>query len=153
MRRMLFALAVPALALSANAAVTIESAWVRATVPGQSASGAYMTLRSSTDVVLTGVSTPVAGMAELHQMTLEGGVMKMRALPRLPLPAGKAVELKSGGYHIMLMDLKRPLNRGDTVPLTLSVEGPGRKTEKVEVKAEVRDLTAMPAEEHMHHPH
>jgi copper(I)-binding protein len=138
-------------AASASAAVSVESAWVRATVPGQTASGAFMRLRSSVNVVLVSVSTPAAGMADLHQMSLEGGVMKMRALTRLPLPAGKTVELKSGGYHIMLLDLKHPLNKGDRVPLILGFEGGDRKIQKLEVQAEVRDLTAMPAEGHQHH--
>ena len=147
--RMFIASMLLAASLNVTAAVTVESPWVRATVPGQSATGAYMVLRSSEDAVLTGVMTPVAGVADVHQMTLEGGVMKMRTIQRLALPAGKSVELKSGGYHIMIMDMKRPLSVGDIVPLTLSIEGGGR-TQKVEVKAEVRALGDV-AEGHHHH--
>lgn len=136
-----------------QAGVTVESAWVRATVPGQATTGAYMSLRSSEAATLVGVASPVAAVADLHQMTLEGGVMKMRALPRLVLPAGKAVELKPGSYHIMLMDLKRPLSAGEGVPLTLRIETVGGRTKNVEVQAEVRGLAAMPVEGHQHHHH
>lgn len=139
--------------LTVQAGVTVESAWVRATVPGQAATGAYLSLRSSGSAALVGVSSPVAAVADLHQMTLEGGVMKMRALPRLVLPAGKAVELKPGGYHIMLMDLKRPMVAGESVPLTLRIESAEGRTESIEVKAEVRALAAMPAEGRQHHHH
>jgi len=85
-------------------------------------------------------------------MKMDGGVMKMRAIPRLELPAGKPVQLGPGGYHVMLINLKQPLKKGDTVPLALQVEGPDKKIEVVEVKAEVRDLTAStpPASEHKH---
>ena len=153
MRRVVLAFALLGGCVSVSAAVTVESAWVRATVPGQTASGAYMKLRSSDNAALVKIATPTAGVADLHQMSLEGGVMKMRPLTRLPLPAGKTVELKSGGYHIMLMDLKRPLSKGDHVPMILSIEGGDGKTQKLEVQAEVRDLTAMPGEDHQQHHH
>lgn len=153
MHRIVLAFALLGGCASLSAAVTVESAWVRATVPGQTASGAYMKLRSSDNAALVKIATPAAGVADLHQMSLEGGVMKMRPLTRLPLPAGKTVELKSGGYHIMLMDLKRPLIRGDHVPMTLSIVGGDGKAQMVEVQAEVRDLTAMSVEEHQHHHH
>jgi copper(I)-binding protein/uncharacterized protein YcnI len=99
--------------------VQVKDAWVRPTVAGQKSSGAYMKLTAKTTQRLVGISTPVAGVAEVHEMKMEGDVMKMRALPTLDLPAGKTVELKSGGYHVMLMDLKQPLAAGGTVPLTL----------------------------------
>ena len=99
--------------------VEVRDAWVRSTVPGQKGTGAFMTLTAKDGTRLVGVSTPVAGVAEVHEMKLEGDVMKMRALPGLDLPAGKAVELKPGGYHLMLMDLKQPLARGVDVPVTL----------------------------------
>ena len=133
------------------AGVIVESPWVRGTVEGQQTSGAFMTLRTTSDIAIVGVATPVAGMAEIHEMKLEGGVMKMRAAPRLSLSAGQTIALKPGGYHIMLMGLKRPLKTGDIVPITLKVEGAGRKIESVTVKAEVRDLTAMPPEHEHHH--
>jgi hypothetical protein len=83
----------------------------------------------------------VAGIVEIHEMAMEGNVMKMRALPAgLDLPAGKSVELKPGGYHVMLMDLKKELKAGDTVPVTLVIEGADKKRETVEIKAPVRAL-------------
>lgn len=137
----------------AMADVSVKDSWVRGTVAGQSATGAFMELKSTEDATLVGASSTVAGVVEVHEMTMDNGVMKMRALPRLTLPAGKPVALKPGGYHIMLMDLKQPLKKGDSVPLTLKLEGKDKKSSTLEVKAEVRDLTAtsgMPAMDHKH---
>ena len=100
--------------------VQVSAAWIRATVPGQSGSGAFMRLTSKNATRLVGVSTPVAGVAELHEMKMQGDVMKMNEVPGgLELPAGKTVELKSGGYHVMLMDLKKTLTKDSVVPMTL----------------------------------
>lgn len=105
---------------AAAQSVEVSHAWARATVQGQKATGAFMTLTSATPVRLVGASSPVAGVVEVHEMKMEGDVMKMRALAGgLDLPAGKAVELKPGGYHVMLMDLKLPLQKDTTLPLTL----------------------------------
>ena len=122
--------------------LTVTGPWVRGTVAGQSATGAFMELSSKADAVLVSASSPVAGVVEVHEMKMDDGVMRMRMLPKLDLPAGKTVQLKPGSYHIMLMDLKQPLKKGDMVPLTLQVEGKDKKRETIEVKAEVRDLTA-----------
>ncbi len=100
--------------------VDIKNAWIRASVQGQSATGAFMTLTSREDTRLVGVVSPAAGVAEVHEMKVDNGIMKMRAVEGgLALPAGKAVELKPGGYHVMLMDLKAALPKGSTVPMTL----------------------------------
>jgi periplasmic copper chaperone A len=104
---------------TASAAVQVSAPWVRATVPGQGGSGAFMTLTARTATRLVGVSSPVAGIAEVHEMKMDGNVMKMGPVAGIDLPAGKAVELKSGGYHVMLMDLKRTLASGASVPLAL----------------------------------
>ena len=101
------------------AKVDVKDAWVRSTVPGQKGTGAFMKITARDGAKLVGVSSPVAGVGEVHEMKMEGDVMKMRALPSLDLPAGKVVEFKSGGYHIMLMDLKQPLPKDSKVPLTL----------------------------------
>lgn len=101
------------------APVKVDAAWARATVQGQQGTGAFMNLTATQATRLVSVSTPVAGVAELHEMTMEGDVMKMRAVPGLDLPAGKTVQLKPGSYHLMLMDLKRPLAKDSSVPLTL----------------------------------
>ena len=105
---------------SAWAQVKVDKAWARATVQGQQATGAFMTLTATQATQLVAVSTPVAGVAEIHEMKMDAGVMKMRALPALNLPAQQAVELKPGGFHLMLMDLKAPLSKDASVALTLT---------------------------------
>jgi periplasmic copper chaperone A len=125
----------------AHAEVTVKEPWVRATIAQQKATGAFMTLTSSGDAKLISVSSPVAGVVEVHEMAMEGDVMRMRAVSDLSLPAGKAVDLKPGGYHVMLMGLKQPLKAGDTVPVTLVVEGKDQKRETIEVQAPVRALS------------
>jgi copper(I)-binding protein len=102
--------------------VEASGAWVRAAVPGQSGTGAFMKLTAQAPLKLVGVSTPVAGVAEVHEMKLEGDTMKMRGVPALDLPARQAVELKPGGYHVMLMDLQQPIRAGGSIPLTLTFE-------------------------------
>ena len=126
----------------AVAQVTVADPWVRAVVAGQMATGAFMRLTAATDAALVDAASPVARIVEIHEMKMEGGVMKMSSVDRLPLPAGKAVELKPGGYHVMLMDLVAPLKEGDTVPITLTVADKAGRTQKVEVRAAVRPLTA-----------
>ena len=98
--------------------VRVNNAWVRATVAGQQGTGAFMTMTAKTSTRLVAVTSALAGVAEVHEMKVEGDVMKMRAVPVLDLPAGKSVQLKPGGYHLMLMDLKQPLTVGSTVPVT-----------------------------------
>lgn len=99
--------------------VEVHNAWVRATVKGQQGTGAFMSLTAKDGAQLVGVSTPVAGVAEIHEMKMDGDVMKMRAMPSLVLPAGKTVELKPGGIHLMLMDLKQAIAKDSKVPLSL----------------------------------
>ena len=130
------------LAASAQAQVSVSGAWARGTVEGQRATGAFMQLRSADGAALVGAESPVAGVVEIHEMRMEGNVMRMRAVPKLELPAGQAVDLKPGGYHIMLMNLKAPLKSGEVVPIRLKLRGKDGKSEEVEVQAEVRDLTA-----------
>lgn len=121
---------------------TVAGAWIRATVPGQSGSGAFMTLTAKTTSRLVAVSTPAAGVAEVHEMKMDGDIMRMRAVAGgVELPAGKPVELKSGGFHVMLMDLKQPLVNGSTVPLTLTLRDAKGAESKVELQVPV-SLTA-----------
>ena len=124
---------------AAPPAVEVTDAWVRATVPGQPVAGAYLTIRSAQAAKLVGVKSPVAKSAEIHSMSDEGGVMRMRKLDALALPAGEPVELKSGGNHIMLLEIKRQLKPGEKIPLTLIVEQGGKK-KAVAVEAEVREV-------------
>jgi copper(I)-binding protein len=125
---------------SATAQVAVSDAWVRGTVAGQMGTGAFMRLTSSADTTLIGVASPAAKVVELHQMQMEGSMMKMSAIARLPLPAGKVVELQPRGYHVMLMDLARPLKEGDIVPLSLTFEDKAGKKQTIDVKATVRAL-------------
>ena len=139
MQRTLATLALSALLTApALAQVAVKDAWVRATVAGQKATGAFMQIADPAGGRLVGASAGVAGVVELHEMSMEGTTMKMRAIPAIDLPAGKPVDLKPGGLHVMLMDLKEPLSPGDSVALTLVVEGKDRKRETIEVKATVR---------------
>jgi copper(I)-binding protein len=141
MKRILFASILSlAAASTALAQVSVKDPWVRATVPAQKATGAFMELSAAQGALLVEARSPVAGVVEIHEMAMVDNVMKMRAIPGLDLPAGKAVELKPGGYHVMLMDLKGQVKEGQSVPLTLVVEGRDKKRQTVEVKAEVRAL-------------
>ena len=147
--------AVAALAMlpaTSNAAdaVKITNAWVRAPVPGQPTAAAYLDLTSDRNLAVVAVGSPVAGRVEMHSTTMDGGIMRMRALPRIDLPAGKTVKLTPGGCVLMMLDLKQPMKTGDTVPLVLSLQpkGAGQSSlTTVTVQAEVR--AAAPAE-HQH---
>jgi copper(I)-binding protein len=142
MKRIALTLAALALGAAAHAQVSVRDAWVRATVPQQKATGAFMQIVSAQDARLVEAKSPVAGIVEIHEMAMVDQVMKMRAVPGLALPAGKAVELKPGGYHVMLMDLKGQVKDGDQVPLTLVVEGKDGKRQTLELKVTARPLNA-----------
>jgi len=142
MKAILAVLLLLAVADPAIAQLTVAEPWVRATVAGQGATGAFMQLRATQDVKVVAARSPVAGVVEIHEMKMEGGVMTMGAIPELAVRAGKTVELKPGGYHVMLMDLKKAVREGDVVPITLVVEGANRKRKEVEVQAKVRSTTA-----------
>lgn len=134
---------------TAWAQVKVENAWARATVQGQKATGAFMKLTAPQAMQLVAVSSPVAGVAEVHEMKMDGGVMKMRALPALDLPAQQAVELKPGGYHVMLMDLKAPLAKDASVTLTLTFRD--AKGVQSQQQLSVPVGTAMPQDSAHHH--
>lgn len=129
-----------ALMASAHAQVIVKDAWVRATVPQQKATGAFMQLTASQDSRLVSVSSSAVPVVELHEMSMQDDVMRMRQIPALELPAGKRVALAPGGYHLMLLDLKQPMEAGDRVPLTLVFEGKAGERETVQVTAQVRAL-------------
>lgn len=136
------------IATSASAqSVTIKDAWVRASVQGQNATGAFMSISATEATRLIGAATPVAGVAEVHEMKIDGGVMRMRAVEGgLEIPAGKTVELKSGGYHLMLMDLKAALPKASSVPLTLVF----RDSKGVESRLELKLPVALSGTAHQH---
>ena len=134
---------------SAAQGVIVKDAWVRATAPGQNTAGVYLDIASNAEAALVGAVSPVANSAEMHAMRMEGGVMKMRALQRIELPAQKTVKLAPGGLHIMLVGIKQPLREKQRIPLELTIEGAGRVKSNVKVEAEVRSLTAT-GEPHAH---
>lgn len=121
----------------AHADVTVTSPWVRATVEGMEVSGGFLQVKSDQDARLVGAECACADHVELHEMSMKGGVMRMRQLPSLALPAGKQVELEPGEFHLMLMGLKRPLKDGESVDMVLLVKQ-GKKLLRVPYKAEAR---------------
>lgn len=137
-------MALSSAALAQNVGVDVKDAWARPTVAQQSSTGAYMKLTASSPLKLVDVSSSAAGIVEIHEMFMDKDVMKMRAVNVLPLPAGQPVELKPGGLHVMLMDLKGPVKAGDVLPIRLTVESADGKRQSLDVKAEVRPM-AMPA--------
>ena len=134
--------------------VEVEGAWARATVPGQQGSGAFMRLTAKEPLTLVAVRTPAATVAEVHEMKMDGDVMRMRALAALPLPVGQTVELKPGGYHLMLQQLKGPLVKGTEVPVTLEFQAPDGKLSRLHLKLPVATSapggTGAPAAHHAH---
>jgi len=141
----------------AQTTVTVDDAWVRGTVAQQKATGAFMRLTASQNTRLVAAESPVAGVVEIHEMAMDKDVMKMRAVTGLELTAGRPVELKPGGYHVMLMDLKQPVKAGDSVPLTLVFEDAAKQRFTQTVQAPVKALGqggASPAPMgHGHHKH
>jgi len=127
----------------AQAQVTVTDAWVRGTVPQQKASGAFMQLTSEKDVRLVAAKSPVANVVEIHEMVMDKDVMKMRQIAGLDVVPGRVLELKPGGYHVMLIDLKAQLKGGDLVPITLTFEDTKTKARFTqEVSAPVTALGA-----------
>jgi len=131
-------------ASAANAQVAIDAPWVRATVPRQPATGAFMRLTAARDLRLVGARSPAAEQVEVHEMAMQGQMMRMRQVAALDLPKGRAVALAPGGYHLMLIGLQRPLRAGEKVALTLLLEDADGKRSEQQVQAEVRPL-ATPA--------
>lgn len=141
-KRGLAALALMGMALPALAETSVSDAWVRATVPQQHATGAFMVLTATTDSKLVGVASPVAKDVQVHEMTMNGEVMGMRQVKSIELPAGKAVSLDPNGYHVMLMGLHEQVKEGIQVPLTLTIEDAEGAKQTLQVQAPVRGLTA-----------
>lgn len=133
------------------AQVKIDNGWARATVQGQKATGAFMKITAAQTTQLVAVSSPAAGVAEIHEMKMDNGVMKMRAMPALDLPANQAVELKPGGYHLMLMDLKTPLTKDSSVALTLTFKDAKGMETRQQVSVPVS--TGMPSRDVQLHGH
>ncbi|MBI6924543.1 copper chaperone PCu(A)C [Pseudomonas putida] len=132
------------------AQTTVSEAWVRASVPHQQSTGAFMTITASSDSKLISVASPVAKTVQVHEMTMNGDVMGMREVKAVALPAGKPVTLDPNGLHVMLMGLNDQVKEGQQVPLTLTVETADGTAETVAVQAQVRALTAQAPGEHDH---
>ena len=127
---------------AATGAIKIENAYTRATVPGQQVAGGFMKIENKgTADQLISASSPAAGEVQLHEMAMDGNVMKMRQVKDIVLPAGGAVELKPGGLHLMFMNIKAPLAAGQTVPVKLKFAKAG----EVEVKMPVNAMGAQGA--------
>jgi len=123
---------------AAQAQVRVDDAWVRATVAQQKTTGAFMAITAQSSGRLLEASTPVAASVELHEMKMDGDLMRMRRIDALALPAGVRVDLKPGTYHMMLLGLKAALKAGDVVPIRLVVENPAGRRETVDVQAVAR---------------
>ncbi len=136
----LLALSATAWAQTPAAHVDVKEPWVRATVAQQKSTGAFMQLTAKADVRVVDARSPIAGLTQIHEMAMEKDVMRMREVKGLALPAGQAVELKPGGYHVMLLDLKGQVKAGDVVPLTLVLEDKAGQRSTLEIKATARAL-------------
>lgn len=140
-KRAALGLSLLGLAFQVSAQTRVDDAWVRATVPNQSASGAFMSVTADSDSKLLSVASPAAKDVQIHEMTMKNDVMSMGPVKSVDLPAGKAVNFDPNGYHVMLMGLTAQLKEGDSVPLTLTIENAKGEKETVEVKAPVKALT------------
>jgi hypothetical protein len=124
----------------ATNAIKIEDAYTRATVPGQQVAGGFLRIENKGNIAdqLISASSPIAGEVQLHEMAMDGNVMKMRQVKDIAVPAGGAVELKPGGLHLMFMNIKTPLTAGETVSVKLKFSKAG----EVEVKMPVNAMGA-----------
>lgn len=141
MNKLLLASLLSLACTSVLAQVSVTDPWVRATVPQQKATGAFMQLNSANGTRLVDARSPVA-RAEIHEMAVQDHVMRMRQISGLDLPAGQSVALKPGGYHIMFFDLKQPVKEGDVIPLTLVFEDKDKKRETLELQVPARALNS-----------
>jgi len=131
------ALSFGALAAGVHQGVAVSDAWIRATVPGQTASGAFMRITSEETASLVGFTTDLASTHQLHEMRMDGDVMRMRELDQVSLPAGKTVGFGPGSMHFMLLDLKKPLVAGESAPITLVVRLSNGKQVRITTEARI----------------
>ena len=143
-------------AIADKSVVSVQNAWVRPTNAGQEVGAAYMTLTSKQDINLVHIESDVTKSVEIHSMSMQNGVMKMRMLETLPLTAGKPYQLAPGGFHLMLFDLKKPLSEGEQVNFTLTFKHQNNIEFKQQVKAVVKAAnteTGNNNDAHEHHHH
>ena len=141
------------ISLAASAEIIIKDAWVRTTVAEQKVTGAFMQITSDKAVKLVAANSSAAETTEVHEMSMQGDVMKMRQVNEVVIDAGKSVELKPGSYHIMLMNLKKPVQAGSAVNLNLEFLDAAGKKQIVKVKAEARAAVKEDAGHANHHGH
>jgi copper(I)-binding protein len=128
--------------------VEVKGAWIRGTVPGQKATGAFMDITSRRAARLVAAASPLAAVVEIHSMKMESGIMKMSAVNAVDLPANQTVKLAPGGYHVMMQELRQQLKAGDRAPLKLTFEMADKTRETLELNLEVRDVTGAPKHSH-----
>lgn len=151
MKRLAFTAFVCAgLAAPALASVTVKDPWVRATASYQKSSVAFMQITSSKDARLIKADSPVARVVELHEMVMKNHVMKMQTIPAIALPAGKAVELRPDGFMVMLVGLKQQIKEGDSIPISIVIEGKDKKRETIKLNAPAMTMEAGTGEKHAH---
>lgn len=129
-------------AWQAAAQTLVDDAWVRATVPGQQSTGAFLRITSSTDSKLVSVQSPVAKTVQMHRSTMNNEVMHMDPVDSVALPAGKTVAFNPDSYHVMLIGLYAQVKEGDKVPLTLTVEDMTGRKESIQMEATARALNS-----------
>jgi hypothetical protein len=145
-------LVISSAAANAGDSVFIENAWVRPTSPGQDVGAAYMTFNSKQDVKLISASSDATKSVEIHSMSMQNGVMKMRMLENLTIKAGKPYKLEPGGFHFMLFDLKKPLAAGQYVNFELTFKA-GNTEFKQLIKAPIKTPAETEDRDHSHHHH
>ena len=136
LKQFVLGLSLLGLAFQVSAQVQVDDAWIRATVAGQQATGAFMTITASGDSKLIGAQSPAAKIVQIHQSTMKNDVMSMQPVEFVVLPAGKPVALDPHGYHVMLIDLVAQVKEGDKVPLVLTVENAAGETESIKIEAQ-----------------
>ena len=130
--------------------IAVREAWVRTTVPGQTVASAYMEITARDAARLVAVRSPISPRVEIHWMIMDGGVMRMREVGTIDLPKKSTVTLKPGGYHLMLLNLRKPIKAGDKITLSLIVETKGKR-EVLTVDAIAQDRQTASDHEHAHH--
>ncbi|MDR2876131.1 MAG: copper chaperone PCu(A)C [Methylobacillus sp.] len=140
MKQLLYALGLLLATTTTHAAPPLEisHAWARATAPGQTVGAAYMELKSATDLTLVAAESTIAASVDIHTMSMKNGVMEMRMLKALELPANQTVKLEPGGMHLMLNDLKQPLKPGEIIPVTLTLKDKSGQTTTLKVDLPVK---------------
>ena len=149
-RHVLAALVLAGLSAPALATITVTDARVRATASYQKSSVVFMQITSSDDARLVKAGSPAAKVVELHETVMKNHVMKMQTVRAIDLPAGQAVELKPDGYMVMLIGLKQQIKEGDSIPVSIVIEGRNRKRETIKLNASAVRMDAAASDKHSH---